>query len=89
MSQFITSTLENGVQTITFNRADKFNSFIREMAMAFQAELRSAEEHKAVRAIVITGNGKAFCAGQDLGEAIDPKWYGAHQNRERTLKSNY
>jgi 2-(1,2-epoxy-1,2-dihydrophenyl)acetyl-CoA isomerase len=72
MSEFITSTLENGVQTITLNRADKFNSFIREMAMAFQEALRSAEENKAVRAVVIIGTGKAFCAGQDLGEAIDP-----------------
>jgi 2-(1,2-epoxy-1,2-dihydrophenyl)acetyl-CoA isomerase len=72
MSEFITSTLENGVQTITLNRADKFNSFIREMAFAFQAALRSAEENKDARAIVIIGTGKAFCAGQDLGEAIDP-----------------
>jgi 2-(1,2-epoxy-1,2-dihydrophenyl)acetyl-CoA isomerase len=72
MSEFITSTLENGIQTITLNRADKFNSFVREMAFAFQAALRSAEENKDVRAVVITGTGKAFCAGQDLGEAIDP-----------------
>jgi 2-(1,2-epoxy-1,2-dihydrophenyl)acetyl-CoA isomerase len=72
MSEFIQSTINAGVKTITLNRADKFNSFVREMALAFQSELRSAEEDKSVRAIVITGNGKAFCAGQDLGEAIDP-----------------
>ena len=72
MSEFITSTINNGVKTITLNRADKFNSFVREMALALQSELKSAAADKDVRAIVLTGNGKAFCAGQDLGEAIDP-----------------
>lgn len=53
------------------NRADKFNSFVRPMALALQSELDIANEDKSIRAVVITGSGKAFCAGQDLGEAID------------------
>lgn len=73
MSSFIHSTFHNGVLTLTLNRADKFNSFVREMALALQEKLTAAETHKEVRAIVITGTGKAFCAGQDLAEAIDPK----------------
>lgn len=59
------------VLIITLNRPDKFNSFNREMALALHKALDEAEADKNCRAIVITGNGKAFCAGQDLTEAID------------------
>ena len=69
---FILSEQKNNVLIITLNRADKFNSFNREMALQLIAELDKAEKDKTVRAIVLTGTGKAFCAGQDLAEAIDP-----------------
>ena len=72
MSQFIQTNLEQGVFTITLNRPDKYNSFVREMALAAQIALTEADENPAVRCVVLTGNGKAFCAGQDLAEAIDP-----------------
>ncbi|MBL7924949.1 MAG: enoyl-CoA hydratase/isomerase family protein [Bacteroidia bacterium] len=61
------------VRVLTLNRPDKFNSFNREMAIRLQNELDAASLDKAVRAILITGAGKAFCAGQDLSEAIDPE----------------
>lgn len=69
---FITSEKKDKVTVITLNRPDKFNSFNREMALALHAALDEAENDKNCRAIVLTGNGKAFCAGQDLAEAIDP-----------------
>ncbi len=72
MSTFITTKANGGVLTITLNRADKYNSFVREMALALQTELHKANDDKSVRCIVLTGAGKAFCAGQDLAEAIDP-----------------
>lgn len=56
---------------IRFNRPDVFNSFNKEMALAVQAALDDYEKDPSIRAILITGNGKAFCAGQDLQEAID------------------
>lgn len=56
---------------ITLNRADKFNSFNREMALQLQGVLDQASADPQVRAVVLTGSGKAFCAGQDLAEAID------------------
>jgi len=65
--------IENGVGIITLNRPDKFNSFVRQMAFDLQARLDECKENKEVRAIYITGEGKAFCAGQDLAEAIDPE----------------
>jgi 2-(1,2-epoxy-1,2-dihydrophenyl)acetyl-CoA isomerase len=71
MSLILTEQKEN-VLIITLNRPDKFNSFNREMALQLQAVLDEAEKNKTIRCIVLTGNGKAFCAGQDLSEAIDP-----------------
>jgi 2-(1,2-epoxy-1,2-dihydrophenyl)acetyl-CoA isomerase len=55
---------------IHLNRPDVLNSFNREMALALQAKLDEYENDKNIRAILITGEGRAFCAGQDLAEAI-------------------
>jgi 2-(1,2-epoxy-1,2-dihydrophenyl)acetyl-CoA isomerase len=65
-------TKENGVATLKLNRPDVFNSFNQKMAFAFQKALDDCEKDNNVRCIVITGEGKAFCAGQDLAEATDP-----------------
>lgn len=62
----------NGVIVLKFNRPDKFNSFNKELAISVQNSLDEAEKDDEVRAIVLTGEGKAFCAGQDLAEATDP-----------------
>ena len=61
-----------GVATITLNRPDKFNSFIRPMALDMQSCLDDAASDDSIRCVVITGTGKAFCAGQDLQEATAP-----------------
>ncbi|MDX1446314.1 enoyl-CoA hydratase-related protein [Lishizhenia sp.] len=61
-----------GVRTITFNRPKVFNSFNQAMAMALQEELDACATDDSVRCVVLTGAGKAFCAGQDLAEATDP-----------------
>jgi 2-(1,2-epoxy-1,2-dihydrophenyl)acetyl-CoA isomerase len=64
------SKIESGVLTLTLNRPTLFNSFNKEMAIALQTALKEASLNDEVRAIVITGEGKAFCAGQDLSEAM-------------------
>lgn len=64
--------IENKIAFITLNRPDVFNSFNREMALSLQSILDNCETNDTVRAIVLTGNGKAFCAGQDLKEVTDP-----------------
>lgn len=69
---YITTEKKDKVTIITFNRPDKFNSFNREMSLELHAALDEAENDKNCRCIVLTGMGKAFCAGQDLAEAIDP-----------------
>ena len=73
MSEFIQFSIEDGVGVIRLNRADKYNSFVREMALEMQSRLKQCADDASIRAVYLTGNGKAFCAGQDLAEAIDPE----------------
>lgn len=63
---------EGGIRTIQFNRPEVFNSFNQSMGRAFQAALDEAAADEHVRCVVITGAGKAFCAGQDLKEVTAP-----------------
>lgn len=60
--------IKDQVGYITLNRPEKYNSFTRELALSMQEALKTCAEDEQVRAIFITGGGKAFCAGQDLGE---------------------
>ncbi len=62
----------DGVATLSLNRPDKLNSFDREMALETIAALDQCKDDSTVRAMLLTGEGRAFCAGQDLAEAIAP-----------------
>ena len=64
--------IDEGVGVITLNRPDKLNSFNQQMAYDVQGALDHCMENPEVRCVVITGAGRAFCAGQDLEEAIAP-----------------
>lgn len=70
---FVLTSFEGNVAYLTLNRPEKFNSFNRPMALALQEALDDCMRNENVRCIYITGAGKAFCAGQDLGEAVDPE----------------
>ncbi|HWR94953.1 MAG TPA: enoyl-CoA hydratase-related protein [Flavobacterium sp.] len=65
--------IENNIAWITLNRPEVFNSFNREMALLLQKTLDDCSGDSKVRVIVINGNGKAFCAGQDLKEVTTPE----------------
>ncbi|AXT19149.1 2-(1,2-epoxy-1,2-dihydrophenyl)acetyl-CoA isomerase [Flavobacteriaceae bacterium AU392] len=65
--------IENNIAYISLNRPEVFNSFNREMALLLQETLDACEVNSEVRVIVLTGNGKAFCAGQDLKEVTSPE----------------
>lgn len=70
MNPIITEVSGN-VLIIKHNRPDKFHSYNRQMALQMQEALDKAANDSSIRAVYITGEGKAFCAGQDLAEAID------------------
>jgi len=64
--------IEEHIGYITLNRPDKYNAVNQDLALTLQEALTVCRDDETVRAIYITGIGKAFCAGQDLAEIVDP-----------------
>jgi enoyl-CoA hydratase/carnithine racemase len=60
-------SVEDGVATVTLNRPEAMNAWNPPMAAALDAALRACDANDEVRAVVLTGAGRAFCAGADLG----------------------
>ena len=58
---------DSGVAVITFNRPDRMNAWNSRLATGFYTHLDTAEADPAVKVIVVTGSGRAFCAGADMG----------------------
>ncbi len=69
--KFIEKTIQNGVLKIVLNRPDVLNSFNYAMAEEIQAAFIEAETNTEIRCVLLTGNGRAFCAGQDLQEVTE------------------
>lgn len=65
----IKTEIKEGVGTITLNRPEVYNSFNIPMALEVQQAFDEFEKNNEVRAIILTAEGKGFCAGQDLKEA--------------------
>ena len=81
-------SLEAGVLTLTLNRPDKLNSFNEAMHLALRAGFQRAADDPAVRAVLLTGSGRGFCAGQDLGDR-DPRKSGGAPDLGATLETFY
>ena len=71
-SETVQVKIADGVATLTLNRPDKLNAFNTEMHLALRAALEQIRDDESVRAVLLTGAGRAFCAGQDLGDR-DPR----------------
>jgi 2-(1,2-epoxy-1,2-dihydrophenyl)acetyl-CoA isomerase len=69
--QPVTYTVADGVATITLNRADAMNSLDVATKVALRDAVTEAAGDQAVRCVVLTGSGRAFCVGQDLKEHIE------------------
>lgn len=71
-SDTVLSALADGVLSLTLNRPDKLNAFNEEMHLALRAGFERAHADAEVRAVLLTGAGRGFSAGQDLGDR-DPR----------------
>jgi 2-(1,2-epoxy-1,2-dihydrophenyl)acetyl-CoA isomerase len=71
-SDTVLSALQDGVLRLTLNRPDKLNAFNDEMHLALRAGFERAHSEDNVRAVLLTGAGRGFSAGQDLGDR-DPR----------------
>lgn len=81
--QVISSDLEDGIATITLNRAEVMNALSTQMRAEITHAVNAAAE--VARVVVITGSGRAFCSGQDLGDGARA----SDLNLERTLRDEY
>ncbi|GDX03934.1 2-(1,2-epoxy-1,2-dihydrophenyl)acetyl-CoA isomerase PaaG [Buttiauxella sp. A111] len=85
---FILSDVQHGVMTLTLNRPERLNSFNDEMHRQLAEVLTQAERDDSIRCLLITGAGRAFCAGQDLNDRnVDPT--GAAPNLGASVENFY
>jgi 2-(1,2-epoxy-1,2-dihydrophenyl)acetyl-CoA isomerase len=80
--------LDEGVLTLTLNRPDKLNAFTDALHLALRAQIQRAHDEPEIRAVLITGAGRAFCAGQDLGDR-DPRRMDGPPDLGHTLATFY
>ncbi|WP_175986733.1 enoyl-CoA hydratase-related protein [Bacillus sp. Marseille-Q1617] len=83
MFETIKYEVKNHVAWITLNRPDKLNAFIRQLNLEVAKAVKESSRNEDVRALVITGEGRAFCSGQDLSEVDDSMDHG------EVLRNNY
>lgn len=88
MTETVLASLADGVLTLTLNRPEKLNSFNEDMHLALRAGIERAHADTAVRAVLLTGSGRGFSAGQDLGDR-DPRKGGPTPDLGQTLETFY
>jgi 2-(1,2-epoxy-1,2-dihydrophenyl)acetyl-CoA isomerase len=89
MDSTVLVTRRDGYRIITLNRPDKLNAFTEELHLALRAALDEAEADTTCRALILTGAGRGFCAGQDLSDRMVTIKAGATPNLQDTLGLYY
>ena len=77
-------TVQDGILTLTLNRPEQMNAFTVTMADELVAAFNRASDDDTVRAIIVTGAGKAFCAGMDL--SVPGNVFGLDESQQPTLE---
>lgn len=88
VSDTVLAALDGGVLRLTLNRPEKLNSFNEDMHMALRVQIGRAHSDNSVRAVLLTGAGRGFSAGQDLGDR-DPRKGGPAPDLGHTLETFY
>jgi len=69
-NDLVLTEIREGYRVVTLNRPDRLNSFSENMHLALMAALTAAEADTGCRALILTGAGRGFCAGQDLSDGV-------------------
>ena len=85
----VLTEVRDGVATVTFNRPEAMNSLDVATKTALLAAVRQVADDPAVRCVVLTGTGRAFCVGQDLKEHVTILKSGATDSLFRTVDEHY
>jgi 2-(1,2-epoxy-1,2-dihydrophenyl)acetyl-CoA isomerase len=88
VSDTVKAEVADGLLTLTLNRPDKLNSFNEEMHLALRAAMQRAHDENGIRAVLLTGAGRGFCAGQDLADR-DPRKDAAPPDLGFTIETFY
>ena len=89
MTETVRYAVSDGVATITLDRPDSMNGLDVATKVALLAAVREAEQDTAVRCVVLTGTGRAFCVGQDLKEHIGILQSADSETLFRTVEEHY
>jgi enoyl-CoA hydratase/carnithine racemase len=79
-------SVEDGVATVTLNRPDKLNAFNTQMMKDMIAAFDATDADDAVRAVIVTGAGRGFCAGADLSAGAQTFDYDARGGEDRAAR---
>ena len=88
MSSPVTYSVDDAVATITLDRPEAMNSLDNATKVALRDDVLQAADDPAVRAVVLTGSGRAFCVGQDIKEHADALAAGA-ADLGQTVREHY
>lgn len=89
MSNTVLVERQEGVVSVTLNRPDRLNSFNVDMHEALRAVLTEAAGDDTCRAVLLTGAGRGFCAGQDLGDRAVAPGQGQRNDLGESLELRY
>jgi 2-(1,2-epoxy-1,2-dihydrophenyl)acetyl-CoA isomerase len=88
MTEVILSARDAGVLTLTLNRPEALNALNRDMTQALRDSIEAAARDREVGAVIITGAGRAFCAGADLKDVLARRQAG-ERDLGNDLRTNY
>ena len=71
--QAVLFSVEDGVATVSLNRPERFNAMTDELMRGISEAIDKVREDQSVRVVVLTGNGRGFCAGADLQQVAQPE----------------